>query len=115
MIRFFVPGVPVPKQSFRYTKNGGGFTDPRMRAWQNTVVLYATQNVDGMITGEVHAHLTFFLPDNRRKDADNLSKAVLDGLNGIAFKDDKVITWLLIEKQINKEHPGVLIELREVV
>lgn len=111
MIRFFVPGNPVPKQSFFYTKNGGGFTDPRMKAWQNTVILYATRNVDEMITGDVHAHLSFFLPDHHRRDCDNLSKAVLDGLNGIAFEDDKNITRLVIEKQVNKEKPGVLVEL----
>ncbi len=111
MIRFFVPGVPIPKQSFHYTRHGG-YTDPRTKAWQNKVILYANQNVEEMIQGEVQVWLTFLLPDKHKRDADNLSKCVLDGLNGIAFKDDRYVTKLVIEKVVNRDHPGVLVSVR---
>lgn len=112
-IRFFVPGVPVPKQSFRYSGRGGGYTDPRVTAWQEQVGYAARQNIIEPITGNVSLTLKFYLRDNHRVDADNLSKAVCDALNGIAYKDDRQITDLRITKAIYRNNPGVWIELSQ--
>ena len=56
----------------------------------------------------------FYLADNRVVDLDNLSKAVLDGLKGIAFGDDCMVTRLLLTKEVRKDNPGVLIALSEI-
>lgn len=113
MIEFFVYGDPVPKQSFRYSSRGGGYTDPRVTAWQKQVGYIARQNIAEPITGNVSLTLKFYLSDNRRVDADNLSKAVCDALNGIAYKDDKQIVDLRITKVIYRDNPGVWIELSQ--
>ena len=37
-------------------------------------------------------------PDTHKPDADNISKSVLDALNRVAFRDDKQVTRLTVEK-----------------
>ena len=111
MIRFFVSGDPVPKQSFRYSGHGGGYTDPRVTAWQHQVGYAARQNIAEPIAGSVSLKLYFYLRDNRRVDADNLSKAVCDALQGIAYQDDKQVVDLHIKKIIYRNDPGVWVEI----
>jgi crossover junction endodeoxyribonuclease RusA len=44
-------------------------------------------------------HIELYPPDRRKRDADNLLKAVNDSLqHGEAFHDDSQIVWLLVEK-----------------
>lgn len=109
-ISFFVDGNPVPKQSYRAV-HGGGYTDPRVKAWQEKVADVASLNMRGkdMLTGLITIELQFFLSDKRRKDWDNLSKGVCDALNGIVYKDDSQIEQATIEKAYSKEEPGVYV------
>lgn len=37
-------------------------------------------------------------PDTHKPDADNIAKSVLDALNRVAFRDDKQVTRLTVEK-----------------
>lgn len=37
-------------------------------------------------------------PDTYKPDLDNVAKAVLDALNGVAFKDDRQVTTLTVRK-----------------
>jgi Holliday junction resolvase RusA-like endonuclease len=114
-ITFYVHGNPVPKQAFRYTKNGGGYTDPRMKAWQETVALEAKAAMveREMLTGKLEALFAFTVSDKRRKDLDNLSKGTMDALTGIVFADDSQIVKLTIEKKYDKQNPGVFISVWE--
>lgn len=57
--------------------------------------------------------INFFLPTKRRKDLDNLSKAVLDGLNGVVWEDDKQVIDIHLRKYHLKTHPGFYIALYE--
>jgi Holliday junction resolvase RusA-like endonuclease len=100
MVSFFVPGQPVPKQSFQYTRNGGGFTDPRARAWETVVAWYAKDAMHGEqpLAGDLRVELVFLLPDRRRRDWDNLSKAVMDAMNKIVFRDDSQVTEVFVQK-----------------
>ena len=109
-ISFFVDGNPVPKQSYRAV-HGGGYTDPRVKAWSKLVSDVAMKNMMGksMFTGLITIELQFFLSDRRRKDWDNLSKGVCDALNGIVYKDDSQIERATIEKAYSKDEPGVYV------
>ena len=113
-ITFFVPGDPVPKQSFRYTKNGGGFTDPRMKAWQDTVTILAKSYFHEPLKGNIRLMLVFNLRNRRKVDCDNLSKGVMDGLKNIAFGDDSKVTQLFILKYYNKALPGVRVWIKNL-
>jgi len=48
-----------------------------------------------------------------RADVDNLSKSILDGLNGIAFEDDSQVVDLHVHKRKVKTDERVEIEIRE--
>lgn len=117
-IEFFVEGEPVPKQSFRVIeKRSGkthGYTDPKVTAWQNTITTISSLHIDAPLTGKVAVVLRFYLSNNRVVDLDNLSKGVLDGLKGVAFKDDNQVVKLALSKEVNKDRPGVLITVEEL-
>jgi len=111
-IIFWVEGIPRPKQSFDMQLRGErifGATPARVKAWQNAVAWKAKEVMQGRppTTEELQVQLTFTLPDRRRRDLDNLSKAVLDGCNKIVWEDDQQIFSLLLFKRIDKRNPGV--------
>ena len=74
-IAITIYGVPIPKQSFRYKKNGG-YLNPHIKAWQETVSIIAMMGArenGWMITSlPLSVELNFWLPDKRRRDLDNL-------------------------------------------
>ena len=113
MIQFFVEGEPTPKQSFRVVekRNGKthGYADPRVVAWQTAIGTIANQYCDKPLEGKLWARLEFYLSNNRVIDLDNLSKAVLDGMKGIVYKDDNAIYTLYLSKQVEKSNPGVMV------
>jgi Holliday junction resolvase RusA-like endonuclease len=45
-------------------------------------------------------------------DVDNLAKAILDALTGVAYEDDKLVTRLVVEKfyTVSSEHTEVVVE-----
>jgi len=106
LIEFRVLGDPLPKQSFRATR-GGGFTDPRIKAWQNTVSWEARRvMVDRLpLEGLLVAELTFFRRTAQRVDLDNLSKAALDGMQGVVFLDDTQVHQLRAMKLLGAPEP----------
>lgn len=94
-VSFEVPGRPVPKERPR-TGQGRTYTPKktldheqavRDRAWAAMVKGRVSKN----LSDDLGIIVTFHLPDRRRVDIDNLLKTVLDGLNGMAFKDDSQI------------------------
>jgi len=46
-----------------------------------------------------------------RADVDNLTKAVLDALNGVAYKDDKQVQSLFVRKQYSASSDVVMVEV----
>jgi Holliday junction resolvase RusA-like endonuclease len=121
-IAFWVFGTPIAKQSFRYAA-GGGYRDPRVSAWQAQVAAAAREakNEQGMLsgncdmlTGDLAVELRFYMPNRRRVDVDNLSKAVLDGLTDILFDDDAQVVDLHAVKAIDSENPRVYVSVRAV-
>jgi Holliday junction resolvase RusA-like endonuclease len=118
MITFFVEGEPRAKQSFRVSGRGGGFQPARIKAWQADVgwcaqlALRRLEMIEPM-TGNLSVELTFFLGNSRRIDLDNLSKAVQDGLNNIAWIDDQQNISLTLNKYVCRERQGVLVKISQ--
>lgn len=113
---FTVPGRPACKQSFVYTANGGGYTKPHVKRWQTSVSWAAREAMggDAPVAGPVRVTMRFVMPDKTRRDCDNLSKAVLDSLNGIVFVDDCQVVDLHITKEVNRAEAGVMIKVEEL-
>ena len=119
-LAFFVPGPARAKQSFRYGARGHNYTPARVKAWQADVGWAAQQAIHKLdsnsfpLTGDVAVDLIFLLKDKRRIDCDNLSKAVLDSLNGITWDDDKQTIDLHPRKFIvPSEESGVYVIIKE--
>jgi Holliday junction resolvase RusA-like endonuclease len=116
-LAFFVDGKPVPKQAFRSIR--GHVTRPvNVKAWQDVVgwtaqiAMRALGRIDPL-AGPLEVELHFALFNRRPMDLDNLSKAVLDGMNRVVWQDDRQIVDLHITKSIDAEHPGVQVLVRE--
>lgn len=115
LVDFFVAGSPVPKQSFRSLKTGGGYIERDVRAWQERVRRLAVERMEGRppCASWVEVELDFILQHNRRVDLDNLSKGVLDALKRVVYHDDSQIVHLLLHKHAG-HNAGVYILVSEV-
>jgi Holliday junction resolvase RusA-like endonuclease len=84
-----------------------------------------------MITGPVELTMTAYMPipasysekrkrdlrlkpHTSRPDVDNVLKAVLDGVSGVAYADDKHVVAIHARK-VYGEMPGLHVELKEIV
>jgi len=56
--------------------------------------------------------LRIFFPDRRKRDIDNVAKAVLDGINGILWHDDSQVRATSISSDLSRKAPRVEVEVR---
>lgn len=134
MIIFTVPGPPRGKGRPRAFKRGNHiamYTDDKTAAYENLVALACQEAMKGgpMMDGAIFVRIDayFAVPKSASKkakqdmllncvlptkkpDLDNVGKAVLDGLNGIAFADDAQVCGLNIYK-VYDEHPRLEVTL----
>lgn len=145
MISFEVPGVPnsQPRQrhALRRTKAGKTFihnyTDEKhpVNTYKAVVRLCcksAMRSIE-LMSGPVEMQLLFVfprskaqttknkpmhrLPHAKKPDLDNLEKAILDALNGVAWVDDSQVCKVLKEKIIaaGDEQPRTIVRIRPYV
>lgn len=97
-VAFTVPGRPVPKKRPRVAYQGRRavtYTPRETKDYEQAVGWAARPHFRQPLEGMVGVNLQFFVArKDRRGDIDNLAKSVLDGLNGIAFADDRQIVGL---------------------
>ena len=137
-VEFFVPGQPVGKGRPRATVRAGRarlYTPAKTEKYEARVALFAQQAMAGrpVMAGPVALSVTALFPiptswpkkrqaaaragteqHTKRPDADNCAKAILDGLNGVVWKDDSQVVTLSIEKRYS-DRPGVLVTVEEVL
>lgn len=112
MNTFFVPGAPVPQgraRSFRLGDGIGHYDDPKSKAWKKVVAQVASLQKGRFHVGPVSIMLSFYLAapkslkdyaqHTKKPDVDNLSKAILDALNGICYDDDSQVVELAVTKE----------------
>lgn len=115
-IKIVVPGRPVPavrmtQRSKRLSKQAG-----RYLAYKNEVGWAAKAAKVKLMTGEIEVIGTAYIYGNRSGDVDNLAKSWLDGLNGIAWLDDRQVRRLTVEKVAveSEEEQRAEIEIRAI-
>jgi len=136
MIRsIHIPGEPVSKGRPRSTRDGRHYTPkrtadyerrvrfawleahPGQRPWPAGVPLRA--QVDAFFAlpagaskaERTHHAIPRYL--GAREDADNLAKAVMDALNGVAWEDDRQIACLQVRKFRTAETEGVTLHVTD--
>lgn len=136
MIDFTVwfPIEPTPKGRPRFTKFGNAYTPKKTQEYEKKIADYYKQNPKHVKAEKdipLAINLVFGMPipkstpksrkdamvegilkHTKRPDVDNMAKAVLDALNGIAWEDDSQIVRLSITKEYTRE-PYVYLYMHE--
>ena len=115
MIEIIAPLLPIAKQSFRYSSEGRSYQAKHVTRYQNAIALLAKRHIVEMFSTPIEIEIVFKFrhpkswsktriagipsPKTTRPDVDNLCKAVLDSLNGIAWADDAIVCSLRAVKQ----------------
>lgn len=103
---FVVEGKPIAKQRPRLTRRGKAYTPQRTKdAEANVAAHYDGPHFEGEVGVDIcfekdSIRVTIWDSDyvavSMRGDLDNLAKTVLDGLNGVAWVDDKQVKYLCV-------------------
>lgn len=108
-IKFTVYGKPQGKARPRFTRQGRAYT-PKQTADYERQIKQAYISAGGQLISDTAPILICITAcfkkakSNKmdsptlKPDADNIAKAVCDALNGVAYKDDKQITCLTVDK-----------------
>ncbi|HWH86175.1 MAG TPA: RusA family crossover junction endodeoxyribonuclease [Pseudomonas sp.] len=133
-VSFVVPGEPVGKGRPKVSTIGGHarmYTPTKTANYEGKIAMVAQQAMTGreLIAGPVLMELRILLPvaaswskkktaealagevmPTKKPDADNVLKAICDGINGIVFKDDVQVVNVSMSKRFS-ETPGVLVRV----
>lgn len=98
MLELELPYPPSVNRYWRHTRRGT-FISPNGVLFRSRVVaILRRQEVESQ-PGRLMVGVQVFPPDNRRRDLDNVLKALLDALkHGGAYEDDSQIDWLLVQR-----------------
>ena len=137
ILQFKIDGKPIAKQSMKFTRGGHKYTPAHIVEYSNYVKMCFkmaypnhTPQVFENTPLDVNIKVTFQIPSTFSKkkhsqatcgtlrplvkpDLDNISKNILDSLNGLAYHDDKQIVSLNVEKFYGDE-PNVIVSIMEV-
>lgn len=131
MIKFIVPGKPQGKARPRFnTYTGRTYTPSKTGAYEKLIALCFKQAGGKKLSGAIEIKIDCFyqiakshtkatkalmekgeIQATIKPDLDNIAKAVLDALNGLAFDDDKQVVRLEISKRYDHE-ARVEVEIR---
>lgn len=109
--------LPFPPSVNHYWRHVGAkvLISREGRAYREIVAQSVTREptlASGPIAGRLAVRVTACPPDRRRRDLDNLAKALLDALGHAgAYADDSQIDWLLIERDEVIQGGRVVVEI----
>jgi len=136
-VTFLVPGEAVGKGRPRVSTIGGHarmFTPKKTANYETLIAMAAQQAMQAMqarelITGPVLLEMKILVSvaaswskkktaaalagqvmPTKKPDADNVLKAICDGINGIVFKDDVQVVNVSMSKRF-AENPGVFVRV----
>lgn len=100
MIELALPYPPTVNHYYGQRPKGGKFIKPAGKSFRVEVMAVAMQErACNYITDDIHIEIDAYPPDNRKRDLDNINKALLDALESAGvFKDDSQIVKLTSTK-----------------
>lgn len=126
---FKIEGQPQGKGRPRFTKTGHAFTPQATRDYEKLIAeeykAAKGETLDGYIRVNIKAYYKIPKATTKEKrgmiergllkpavkpDIDNVVKAILDGLNGVAYHDDNQVVYVDGEK-FYAEDPCVIVEV----
>lgn len=138
VIKFTVPGAPVGKGRPKVSTRGGKFakmyTPEKTANYETLVALAAQQAMVGraLLSGPVEVQMAILLPipaswskkkqaaaiagqvyPTKKPDADNVVKAIFDGINGVVWNDDVQACDIVVRKRY-AETPGVQVLVKPI-
>lgn len=128
VVSFFVEGKPQGKARPRFAK-GRAYTPKTTVEYERKIAgAYSGDMLCGSLWLDITAY--FGVPKsytkkqkeaikngvlpNKKPDADNIAKVVLDALNGVAYEDDKQVVELRVSKLYSFEKEGIEIQIGEL-
>lgn len=138
VIKFTVPGAPVGKGRPKVSTRGGKFakmyTPEKTANYETLVAMAAQQAMVGrtLLSGPVEVQMAILLPipaswskkkqaaaiagqvyPTKKPDADNVVKAIFDGINGVVWHDDVQACDIVVRKRY-AETPGVQVLVKPI-
>ena len=123
MISIVIHGKPIGKARPRFGQRKDGsvmtYTPRETRNYEQAVAVLAQCAMSGktMLEGPVRVTIHAFFNHKKktgyhtsRPDLDNIIKAILDGLNGVVFKDDSAVAYIIASKVFCDERVEVIVE-----
>lgn len=124
--------VPLPKARPRFTRSGHAYTPKTTAEYESLIRNCWRLTNHGISTADLYVKIEFYMPipksmskadrikamageifPAKRPDIDNLTKAVLDALNEVAYWDDKQIVKMRLEKKYS-DVPRIDIVMKEL-
>ena len=105
MITLVLPYPPTVNHMYRRARGHLALT-PEALAFRHAVRMIAMAQAVTPIIGPVAVFLDVYRP-RRRGDLDNLLKATLDALNGVAYRDDNQVEQITAVRYDDKRAPRV--------
>lgn len=105
MTSLVLPYPPMVNHIYRRARGHLSLT-PEALAFRHAVRMIAQVQGVQPISGPVAVFLDVYRP-RKRGDLDNLLKAVLDALNGVAYGDDEQVTRIEANRYDDKRAPRV--------
>ena len=105
MITLVLPYPPTVNHMYRRARGHLALT-PEALAFRHAVRMIAMVQGVTPILGPVAVFLDVYRP-RRRGDLDNLLKATLDSLNGVAYRDDQQVEQITAVRYDDKRAPRI--------
>ena len=112
-----------PQTKLRPRFSGHAYTDPKTKKYEEAIGTLYLAGKGKMHTGKLKVYIRFcFAVKDKKKqfafkdtkpDIDNLIKSLLDGLNGVAWKDDAQIVEIKAAK-LYHDYDFILLDITEV-
>jgi Holliday junction resolvase RusA-like endonuclease len=101
---YLLPGKPPSKPRPRFGK-GNAYASTEQKAAERATALQLRAHYPELLEGPLVLVMTFWLPDNRRRDVDNLAKHLMDAANGVLWKDDSQVRRSAQLADLDRENP----------